>query len=60
MVYLFYRGKRRKQKKSIISLKKGSAFEDLALIQELSDTITYAYNLKGIKFFICPLVHRLW
>ena len=41
--------KRRKQKKSMISLKKGSAFEDLALIQDLSDTITYVYNMKGPK-----------
>jgi hypothetical protein len=30
----------------MISLKKGSAYEDLALIQELHDTITYACNLK--------------
>lgn len=30
----------------MISLKKGSVYEDLALIQELSDTITYACNLK--------------
>lgn len=43
----FYRSsKRRKQKKSMISLKKGSAYEDLALIQELHDIITYACNLK--------------
>ena len=45
---IFERGsnKRRKQKRSLISLKKGSVFEDLGLIQELSDTITYASNLK--------------
>ena len=30
----------------MISLKKGSVYEDLALIQELSDTITYACNLR--------------
>ena len=39
--------KRRKQKKSPISLKKGSIYEDLALIQDLHDTISYSYNLKG-------------
>jgi hypothetical protein len=39
----------------MISLKKGSAYEDLALIQELSDTITYVYKLKGKqKRFIWP------
>jgi hypothetical protein len=27
-------------------LKKGSAYEDLALIQELSDTLTYIHGLK--------------
>lgn len=30
-------------------LKKGSAFEDLALIQEFSDTISYVYSMKGKK-----------
>ena len=30
----------------MISLKKGSVYEDLALIQELSDTITYSCNLR--------------
>jgi len=39
--------KRRKQKKSPISLKKNSPFEDLALIQDLHDTIIYAQKLKG-------------
>jgi hypothetical protein len=34
----------------MISLKKGSAFEDLALIQELSDTISYLYGLKDSIF----------
>ncbi len=48
-IFLFLRsGKRRKPKKSLISLKKGSPYEDLALIQELSDTITYVYNMKGL------------
>ena len=39
--------KKKRQKRNLISLKKGSPFEDLALIQELSDTISYVYLLKG-------------
>jgi two-component SAPR family response regulator len=31
-------------------LKKGSVYEDLALIQELSDTITYAHGLRDSVF----------
>ena len=42
--------RRSRQKKSLISLKKGSAFEDLALIQELSDTMSYVYKLKDSVF----------
>ncbi len=31
-------------------MKKGSAFEDLALIQEISDTLTYIHGLKDSVF----------
>jgi len=39
--------KRRKQKRSLISLKKNSPFEDLALIQDLHETISYSQKIKG-------------
>lgn len=45
--HLIYRSKKKKQKRNAISLKKGSPYEDLGLIKELSDTISYAYVLKG-------------
>lgn len=38
--------KRRNKKKSPISLKKNSPYEDLGLIMDLHDTITYSQNLK--------------
>lgn len=34
-------------KKKAVSLKKGSANEDLALIQELSDIISIVYKTQG-------------
>lgn len=48
IVKLFLRNKKKKQRRNFISLKKGSLYEDLALIQELSNTISYIYGLKGI------------
>ncbi|RNA26145.1 elongator complex 1 [Brachionus plicatilis] len=42
--------RKNRQKKTLISLKKGSPFEDLALIQELSDTMTYVYKQKDSVF----------
>lgn len=44
--------RKNRQKKTLISLKKGSPFEDLALIQEISDTMTYVYKLKDSIFSI--------
>ena len=48
IIKLFLRNKKKKQRRNFISLKKGSLYEDLALIQELSNTISYIYGLKGI------------
>lgn len=42
--------RKNRPKKALISLKKGSKYEDLALIQELSDTMTYVYKLKDSIF----------
>lgn len=54
IIKLFLRNKKKKQRRNFISLKKGSLYEDLALIQELSNTISYIYGLKGIcvTFFV--------
>lgn len=52
--------KKKKQKKSMISLKKGSAFEDLALIQDLHETINYSNNMKSkAHFFFMKLYIKL-
>ncbi len=41
------KSKKNKKKKSVISLKKGSVYEDLALIQDLHETINYSNNMKS-------------
>ena len=39
-------------KNKSVSLKKGSANEDLAIIQEISDLILIVYNIQGkFKFY---------
>jgi elongator complex protein 1 len=47
--YLFIRTSKNKNKlkKKAVSLKKGSANEDLAIIQEISDLILLVYNIQG-------------
>ena len=40
-----------KMKRKMVSLKKGSVNEDIALIQELSDLIVSVYGLQGNSSF---------